>query len=180
MKFKKLIQKLIVFSVLSAIGFNVFADSTTPEPYNTKEFPQALKDLRRFEIITLGSMPFVMLDVEIGYAGYLCVKNDFDTEYLTGIFGSKDYTEEEQKKIILTSLGISAGIGVVDFVINKIKSSFKKKTGKVTGNINVIPIEEDPDATRIIFPYDDFEQNTENSDSTDEIEILDEVIEVIE
>lgn len=179
MKIKKIFKTLLFFSLFSVFSFNMFAD-TTPEPYNTEEFPQALKDLRRFEIITLGAMPFVMLDVEIGYAAYLSAKNNFDTTYLSGIFGSNSYSEEEQKKIILTSLGISAGIGLVDFTINKIKSSVKSKKnkGKFTGNITVTPLDQDPDATKIYIPEKNL--NEEVVPEIDEVEFLDDSIEVIE
>ena len=69
----------VTFVLLFAAAVNVFGQSnsntnktdTTPEPYREDEFSQGLKDLRRFEIITLGSMPFITLNSSIAYNGYI-------------------------------------------------------------------------------------------------------------
>ena len=140
---------------------------TTPEPYKEDEFPQGLKDLRRFEIITLGSMPFITLDSAIVYNGY---------KYATGKadkfnpLATADYSQKEMERIIVTSLCISAGIGVTDYVINLIKRSKKNKKQRLE-NSN-ISIEDYPDAVPITLPVEPQE--------TEEFEESEETIETIE
>ena len=120
---------------------------TTPEPYKDDEFSQALKDLRRFEVITLGAMPFITLDSAIAYNGY---------KYATGKvskfnpLATADYSQEERERIIVTSLCISTGIGLTDYIINIIKRhNIKKRQRMEDSNIK---IEEIPDAVRIPLP----------------------------
>ena len=72
MKIKEKILKTIIISLLLnllPLAPGLFADSTStsPAPYEKEEFPDFLHDLRRFEIITLGSLPFVTLDTSLAY-----------------------------------------------------------------------------------------------------------------
>ena len=78
--FKKLTAVILSFSLFTSFMFG--AETKNPEPYNKEEMPQTLQDLRRFEIITLGAMPFVMLDTTLGYSIYHTVKKDLnDVKY---------------------------------------------------------------------------------------------------
>lgn len=148
-KFFFLMTAVLFFSIFSQ---NLFCetDSHEAEPYNTKELPQAIKDFRRFEIITLGSIPFVMLDTTLVYSGIRYAKNNFDDAYKPNIFDSSSYTTDEQIKILLTSAGISLGIGTTDFIVNLIKrQSAKNRKKKQNQNINITPVSQDPDAVRL-------------------------------
>lgn len=148
-------MKKSIFAAISLFIFfsvtNCFAQSnqtnTTPEPYKDDEFAQPLKDLRRFEIITLGAMPFITLDSAIVYNGY---------KYATGKaekfnpLATADYSQKEMERIIITSLCVSAGIGLSDYIINLIKrNSIKKQQRMQDSNIT---IEENPDAVKIPLP----------------------------
>lgn len=135
----------------------VAEESHEPKPYDTKELPQAIKDLRRFEIITLGSLPFVMIDTTLVYSGIRYAQHDFDSEYKPNIFDKSSYTTEEQMQILFTSLGISVGIGLSDMVVNIVKRESKKNRAKrqKQNNISITPISEDPDATRIEIPEEE-------------------------
>ena len=131
-------KSLLLLLIISLFSQNLFADtsstSTTPKAYDDDEFPQALLDLRRFEIITLGSMPFVMLDTTLAYSAY---------KYATGkstsfnFLNSSSYDKDETKKIILTSLGISASIGLTDFIVRLVKRSRAKKASRNLYNENL-------------------------------------------
>ena len=131
-------KSLLLLLLISLFSQNLFADtsstSTTPKAYDDDEFPQALLDLRRFEIITLGSMPFVMLDTTLAYSAY---------KYATGkstsfnFLNSSSYDKDETKKIILTSLGISASIGLTDFIVRLVKRSKAKKASSNLYNENL-------------------------------------------
>lgn len=146
---------LIIFSVFlfTCIGYAQTDSSSKDSTSVEEELPQSLKDLRRFEIITLGSMPFVTLDTTLVYSGIKSVS--------TGVpfnpFGASNYTQKEQFGIILTSLGISVGIGLFDYIFNLIKrkSEDKKAEKIVTSYINVIPISEDTEAIKLNEPEEE-------------------------
>ena len=141
-----------MFSLISP----AFCEDTTPLPYEEDEFPQGLKDLRRFEIISLGAMPFVTLDTTLVYSGIRYAQHDFAAEYKPNIFDKTTFDSDEQRNIILTSLGISLGIGLTDYIVQLIKRS-KKKREKVINydDIAITPISEDPDAIKLETPEED-------------------------
>lgn len=92
--------------------------------FGQEEFSQPLQDLRRFEIITLGAMPFVTMDTAIIFNGIKFASGKSQT---FNPLATADYTPQEMKTVILTSLCISAGIGITDFVIRIIKRNHKNK-----------------------------------------------------
>ena len=146
----KLISKIIIFSLLLNISLPVYSEDTSPKAYEEDEFPQTLKDLRRFEIITLGSLPFVTLDATLAYSTYRYAAHGFDAAYQPDIFSSSSFSQEEQTGIILTSIGISVGIGLTDLIVQLIKRSPKRKKPEINyDDIAVIPISEDPDAVEL-------------------------------
>lgn len=152
---KRLVFIFLIFSVFAGFVQPVFCESTTPEPYNDEEFPKSLRDIRRFEIITLGAMPFVTLDVTIAYSGIRWAKNGFSAEYNPNPFAVSNYTPEEQKKIVLTSLGISVGVGLADFFVRFFKDmANEKRNNKNNESITVTPIASDPDAIKLTNPYE--------------------------
>ena len=131
-------KSLLLLLLISLFSQNLFADtsstSTTPKAYDDDEFPQALLDLRRFEIITLGSMPFVMLDTTLAYSAYKYASGK-STSF--NFLNSSSYDKDETKKIILTSLGISASIGLTDFIVRLVKRSNANKASRNLYNENL-------------------------------------------
>lgn len=124
MKTSLFVKKIIsIFLLLSLICPLFSNEEEISNKNNSSDLPQSLQDLRRFEIITLGSMPFVTLDTMLVYSGINYAK--------TGVFqnplsSSKNYSEKEIAGIILTSLGISVGIGITDYIVNSIKRNKEK------------------------------------------------------
>ncbi len=169
---KRLIARILIFALLFNSLSPVFADSndTTPKPYDKDELPQGIKDLRRFEIITLGALPFVTLDTSLAYSTYRYVKNDFDSQYKPDIFSQSSFNQDEQLGIIITSLGVCVGIGITDLIVQLVKrSSKKKKERQITYNdISVIPISEDPEASEIPLPEGDSKQSQEEIQEIEE------------
>ena len=168
---KRFAAKILILALLLNSALPLFAaEDTTPKPYDDKEFPQTLKDIRRFEIITIGALPFVTLDTSLAYSTYRYARNDFDSAYKPDIFSASSYTQEEQKGIILTSVGICVGIGLTDLVVQIIKRSSKKHKVQVNyDDIAVIPISEDEDASVIPLPGQG--EETEDSAATVDSEI---------
>lgn len=145
---RRFVFLLLVFSLL----FNSFCFAETAEPYDTSELPESLLDLRRFEIVTLGSLPFVMLDSTLAYSTYRFAVEG--TGSPTPFASSSNFSTDEQMGLVLTSLGISVGIGLTDLIIRIIKRGvsnkrIKKESGK---DIQIIPVTENPDAVRIQLP----------------------------
>ena len=175
---KKSIAKILIFTLLFNICSPIFSATTSTEPkeYTEDEFPQALHDLRRFEIVSLGALPFVTLNSTLVYSGVKYVQNDFNPDYAPNPFAPKSengFTTEEQVGILLTSLGISVGIGLTDYIIQVIKRNSKKnKAKKLNQNIKISTIENDPTATKIEINSESSEQLSENSNTTEITEEL--------
>ncbi len=153
---KKIIFFTVLISLLSSY-FPVFSE--TPEPYQKDEFPGILHDIRRAEIITLGSMPFITFSATLGYSFGKYASHNFDSSYFVNPFSSTDensFSTDEQIGILLTSLGISAGIGLTDFIVHTIKRNNRQRKLKKQKNpeIQITPIREDPDAIKINPPKD--------------------------
>ena len=159
---KRLIAKILFVSLFINFCCPAFTEDTTTKPYEDDEFPQTLKDIRRFEIITIGALPFVTLDTTLAYSTYRYARNDFDDAYKPDIFSPTSFTQEEQKGIILTSVGVCVGIGITDLVVQIIKRSSRKRIKPVNyDDISVIPISEDEDASIIPLPSSDSEKVNE-------------------
>lgn len=124
----------------------VFADdtSTTAEPYTQNEFPQWAYDLRRTEIISFGSLPFVTLGVTLGMGTYKYVNGEISSFPNPFNKSSSTYTTDEQIKIIKLSSTISIGLGITDLVINLIQRSNKerrlKKIQESKEKVSVTPL----------------------------------------
>ena len=166
----------------SNLTFCAFAENTDNKTDNSEEIPQSLQDFRRFEIITLGAMPFVTLDVTLGYSmeqyaedlvkynrnGRIGDRPSFPNPFKTSSNGG--YNDDEIKGIIITSLCISLGIGITDLIVRIIKRN-RVQTKKDKSKLNIITIENDPDAIKIEVP-DNLEENKD--EALDEVIFLDE------
>lgn len=150
--FFKIIAILICFSLCNA----AFADSssTTPEPYKENEFPQFLKDARRFEIITFGALPFVAIQTTFGYSTIQYVNHDFESSYFPNPFAASSYSQDEQIGILLTSLGICVGIGLTDLIIQIVKRNKAKKRSLIQNSDLMITPTSD-DALKMPIPPED-------------------------
>lgn len=96
-----------------------------------KELPSWIKDLRRAEIVTLGSLPFTTLGATLAYSLYRYGANDFKPAYIPNPFPLSSteakLSTDEQIGIIATAAGISLAVGITDFIVMQVKHSRKKK-----------------------------------------------------
>ena len=124
---KKFISILLLISFSSLL----FANSTSPEPYGEDEFPDWANYLRRYEVITLGSLPFTTMTVTTIYTLYRYIDNDFDKNYIPNPLAltssAANLDSDEQKLILLTAIGTSIVAGTVDLIIHVIKKEKAKK-----------------------------------------------------
>ena len=151
MKHTKKIASLILFVSLFS-GFPDYAEDTkvsrTPDPYGAEEFKQWQKDLRRFEIITFGALPFVSLLSFWAYDIGRSIAHKGDPAYnpwpLKDAKIAVKLTEKEQLGVFLTAVGISLGVAIIDLTYRSIKRANAKKLEEKNEEpaILLIPIEE--------------------------------------
>lgn len=151
MKHTKKIAFLILFVSLFSV-FPVYAEDTTvsrtPDPYGAEEFKQWQKDLRRFEIISFGALPFVSLLSFWAYDIGRSIAHKGDPAYnpwpIKDAKVAVSLTEKEQLGIFLTAVGISLGVAIIDLTYRSIKRANAKKLEEKNEEeaILLIPIEE--------------------------------------
>lgn len=147
---KKIAFLIFVVSLFSV--FPVYAEDTkvsrTPDPYGAEEFKQWQKDLRRFEIITFGALPFVSLLSFWAYDIGRSIAHKGDPAYnpwpLKDAKIAVKLTEKEQLGVFLTAVGISLGVAIIDLTYRSIKRANAKKLEEKNEEpaILLIPIEE--------------------------------------
>ena len=165
-KLKKIILAVILFNIIIPLCAQNNTSNTKQNDNSTENtIPQGILDFRRFEIITLGALPFITLDVTLGYSIFQFVDNrlmkgNADYAFPNPFKTSGNYNTDEMKAIIITSVGICIGIGLNDLIFNIIRRN-KIKLQSAQNTINITPIEEDPDAIKIQPPSknDKKEQN---------------------
>lgn len=174
----KLIIKIILFSLIFNLTFQGFCeDIKNSDDIQKEEIPQGIQDFRRFEIITLGSMPFVTLDATLGYSVIKYSKEladgnknaTFPNPFKSS--GDGGYSDDEIKGIILTSFGICLGIGISDLIVNIVKRN-RSSSKKNKNNLNIMRIEDDPDAIKIEFEEKNNQIEENINDSINETENL--------
>lgn len=153
-------KKKFIFLTLLFFLFNTFIFAEE-QITSQKETSQVVHDLRRFEIITLGSMPFVTMDLSLGYTAW---KNIVEGDKNVSIspFGAYKYDPEKDGdflksdcgKMISATLITSICVGAIDFTVNIIKrhSINSKNKKNAEKNIIITDLENDPDATKLSLP----------------------------
>lgn len=128
-------KKRIAFFVLIFFFASIIPqESHTPEPYEKDEFPSWSIDLRRAEIVTLGSIPFVTLGTTTAYSFFRYAKNGFDSDYLPNPLAKSsaaaNLNSDEQLGIFITTACISLLIGIIDFIISRVENSRAEETSE--------------------------------------------------
>jgi hypothetical protein len=88
---------------------------------------QFVQDLRRFEIIAFGTLPFTLFFANVGYDvvryGYYGFSEGFASDtartYQPLLFGDRGYTNEEKTAILISAAGASLLLATVDLIIEK-------------------------------------------------------------
>lgn len=95
-----------------------------PIPYSRSEFPGWLWDLRRGEIVAIGSFPITLLFSTIAYQLFRYASNNFSADYAPAILGGTSkvpLTQQDQINELLIAVGFSVTVAVIDFVLGKIQ-----------------------------------------------------------
>lgn len=138
----------VLISLFLLINTSVFAAETTkntdPVPYEKDEFSQFAKDIRRAEIVSLGSMPFMVIGVTMAYGGYLYANGQVDSFPNPFDKGSDALSQEQQATIFVATFGIGVLIGITDYIVNVIKRKNAEKKlllqQSKEGQINIVPV----------------------------------------
>jgi hypothetical protein len=95
-----------------------------PEEYGEEEFSPFLRDLRRAEIVMLGSFPLTLfLSLEF-YDIYRFADSGRDNRYAPWPFRAPDaigYSREENLGIFLSAVTASLLIATADYIIGRVK-----------------------------------------------------------
>ena len=110
---------LILFSKLPLSAADSLSSGGTWDDLNP---PQWAKDLRRTEIITLGSLPFVTIWTTLGYS--LAVLGEFHNPLDKSTDG---FDDTDQMNIIKISAATCLGLGLFDLGFNLVKRTAAKK-----------------------------------------------------
>jgi len=146
------IKKIAIYCLIFFSFTFLHAQSKTPEPYGIDEFTTWQKDLRRFEILSFGALPFVSLLSFWGYDMIRSAKNPGNPAYYPWPLKRADIaaplTESEQKKVFFTAMGLSVGVALIDYTVRAIRRSVKEKRLKrekemEESAIELIPLEDD-------------------------------------
>lgn len=86
-----------------------------PEPYDPEEFPRFARDLRRFEIISLGTIPLTLLFTSFGYRIYRVSTEDISWRD-AGVFDA-----DQRRRVLTIGLSLSAAVGVLDFILGRLE-----------------------------------------------------------
>lgn len=100
------------------------SSSTAPEAYTEDEFPLWAKDLRRFEVVLIGSLPFTYLYTSLSYSLIRYGVNGFDPAYAPSLQTGAEtvpMTRNEKIGVLLAGIGTAALVAVVDQIIIHVK-----------------------------------------------------------
>lgn len=120
---------VLVFQAAGAAAQS--AADETPEPYTEEEFPKWARDLRRAEIIAIGSFPFTLFFTNFAYDTYRFAANGFDPAYRPWPFrgpNSAGFTKGERIGVLVASLSLSVVIATVDYFLGRAEA--KRETAR--------------------------------------------------
>jgi hypothetical protein len=112
-----------VLLIVTLCSTQLYSEDEFAIPYKPDEFPQWTLDLRRAEIVTIGSFPLSFMFTALVYDLSLYAASGFD---YTETFGS-NRSQDDIRNLLLISGGVSLAVGLSDFIIQKVKHSKIKK-----------------------------------------------------
>jgi len=121
---------LILLIPLLPVSSEESYSELVPEEYTKEEFPSLLRDIRRAEVIFIGSYPFSVLFTKLGTGIYDYAASGFDRDNAPSIFGGTENSSSSNKetsRILITSMYVSLSITALDYFIGKIKERKKNE-----------------------------------------------------
>jgi len=123
--YRKFRISLIIFLIFFSAGvcFGQTVKAPVPAPYEKNEFPGWMQDLRRGEIILIGSFPLSMFLSYEFYDIYRYFSNNLQSAYRPWPFRTYDavpYNGAENIGIIVSAVSLSIAVAVADYLIGKL------------------------------------------------------------
>ena len=126
---KRFTLVLIALAVLSGAVQSqeqpVVGADTDPEEYSEQEFSPFLRDLRRAEIIMLGTFPVTLFLSLEAFDIYRFAASGGAPEYAPWPFrppGAVGYTEKENLGVFLAAVSTSVLIAAADYIVGRVKA----------------------------------------------------------
>ena len=121
----KILSILLFFTMITSL----FGNSLDFKVQNNG--PTIKIDLRRAEIVSLGSLPFTTLSTTLGYSLIKGFSNGFRDGFPNPMAKDKNaFNSNEQLGIFFTSLGISVLIGLIDYGVSTWKDKNEERQQK--------------------------------------------------
>lgn len=114
----------LVAAVLVVLTGAAFAqdEATTPEEYTEEEFADWLHDLRRAEIVLVGSFPITMFVTVFAYDIIRYATNGFEPEYAPWPFkgpGAVGLEDREKQGVLIAGVSLSGLLAVADYFLGR-------------------------------------------------------------
>ncbi|HUI69106.1 MAG TPA: hypothetical protein VL354_01210 [Spirochaetia bacterium] len=121
---------LVLLACILVAGFpsGAFAQDHQPQPYSPDEFQGWMKDLWRAEVILVGSFPITLFLTLESYDLYRYFNTGFNATYAPWPFNTGsalNLTAQDQTFIIITAVGLSLTVAVIDFMIGRWNATSK-------------------------------------------------------
>ena len=134
MKYKKTVIMLLLIAATSS---RIAAQSNTDEesspvetytPYSPDEFPEWLHQLRRAEIVLVGSFPLTMVFTTLSYEGFRLVRSLFAQSNVVGTMAIEfgNFTANEKTGLLLGGVVLSVAVSVVDLILDRTDSKSRE------------------------------------------------------
>ena len=131
-------KTLLIFFIISLLTLPAFKASgqSIPNVFDTSEFPQWGKDLRRLDIIMFGVFPFSMffvttvMDSIRWYDNSRFSFSEADRRYAPWPLksaGAAEMTADEHFRTIMIAAGVSVTVALVDLLIVKIRQDKERR-----------------------------------------------------
>jgi hypothetical protein len=109
---------------------NEGGDSGQPAPYEPEEFADWLVELRRFEVIAVGTFPAALLLSNLSYSLYRFVSATVENGGVTGEsvpnvlgFGAgQDLDDDERRGIITVAVSLSTAVAALDWILGRVEA----------------------------------------------------------
>jgi hypothetical protein len=117
----KTVAVLLILTSVPVFGQTV---DKNPIRYDPSEFPQWARDLRRFDVITLGAFPFAFFTATFFTDLTRWSQHDWQMAYSPWPLkptGAYETSDNEKVAILGIAFAIAIGVAVVDHIVIKIK-----------------------------------------------------------
>ncbi|MDR0410822.1 MAG: hypothetical protein LBH75_02470 [Treponema sp.] len=117
----KIVAVLLILTSAPLCGQTI---DNNPLRYDPSEFPQWARDLRRFDVITIGAFPFAFFTATFFTDMMRWSQNDWQMTYSPWPLkpaGAYETTDDEKLTVLGVAFIIAIGVAVLDLVVINIK-----------------------------------------------------------